>query len=392
MKIGRLKKIYILSFLFSLHIALSAYINSTFLSQIFSEKYVGVIYAIAAILTLGLLSKSSSILKSFGNRRLTLVFLVANMVSLLGLITLHNIYAISVSFILFLITNTLVFFCFDIFIEHFGNSTSVGKTRGAYLTIYNIAWAISPLIVGLMVDKKQDYTIIYLATFILAIITTTLFLYFVRSFKDTSYSKTPFIETYKFLKINKNIRAITIINFVLQFFYVWMVIYMPIYLHEHIGFDWDQIGVMFTIMLLAFVLLQLPMGILVDTYHVHKRTLLTIGLIIMGISTIATSFITVPSIIIWSIVLFMTRVGASITEAVSEIYFFYHVKKEESNLLSIFRDMTPVAYIVAPIIGSIFISIFPFRFLFIILGTFVLASTYYIAILKHTAYEHTLSN
>ncbi len=383
---------YVLSFLFSLHIALSAYINSTFLSQIFNEKYIGVLYAVGAITMLGVLSNSSSMLKHFGNRRLTLGFLLVNMMALLGLVTLHAPYMVAISFILFIVTNTLVFFCFDIFIEHFGEQSTIGKTRGAYLTVSNLAWSISPLFVGLLVTKEQNYTVVYLATFVLALITTTFFLLFIQKFKDPSYTKTPFLKTYRFLNANRHIRAVSIINFILQFFYVWMVIYMPIYLHEYIGFGWDKIGIMFSIMLLAFVLLQLPMGILVDTYHVHKRSLLYIGILIMSIATMTASFVTVPSIVVWSIILFMTRVGASITEAVSEIYFFYHVKKEESNLLSVFRDMSPVAYIIAPIIGSAFIMLFPIRYLFVTLGIFVLSALYYIVILKHTTHEHILPN
>lgn len=59
---------YILSFLFTLHISISAYVNSTFLTEFISEKYVGLVYTAGSLITLILLAKSSGILKRLGNR------------------------------------------------------------------------------------------------------------------------------------------------------------------------------------------------------------------------------------------------------------------------------------------------------------------------------------
>ena len=79
----------------------------------------------------------------------------------------------------------------------------------------------------------------------------------------------------------------------------------------------------------------------------------------------------------------MTRVGATIIETTSEIYFFTHVKEEEAYLLSVFRDMTPVAYIVAPLISTLIFIYLPFKFLFIILSIILLSGLYYIPKLMH---------
>lgn len=382
---------YFLSFIFTLHIAISAYVNSMFLSKIISEKYVGILFTISSLLALLLLIKSSSILKNFGNRKLTLNFLLLNMISLVGLITSKNPYIIGLSFIIFSATNTLILFCIDIFIEHFGSIEKIGKIRGLYLTIINIAWMLSPLIAAFLITKEGGYKAIYnLAFFMVALMTIGL-IFSVKSFKDKAYKKTPFLETYKFLKTNKHMLAITIINFLLQFFFAWMVVYTPIYLYEHIGLGWKQIGIIFTIMLAPFVILGLPIGILIDKYHVNKRTLLYIGFIIIIISTFLIPSITTKSIFIWGAVLFMTRVGASIIETTSEIYFFTHIKEEETYLLSVFRDMMPVAYIIAPLISTIIFIFLPFKFLFIILSIILLSGLYYIPHLKHN-YGNVISN
>lgn len=374
-----------------LHIALSAYVNSTFLSDIVSEKYVGILYTLASLTTLLLLSKSSNILKYFGNKRLTLWLLLANMLSLFGMITSRNPYIVASSFIVFISTNTQILFCIDIFIEHFGSKKTIGKTRGIYLTVINLSWMISPLLTSFLITSGGGYKAIYIIAFITTIIMTLGLLFSVKTFKDKTYKKTPFLETYKYLKTNTHMLSITIINFILQFFYAWMVVYTPIYLFKHIGLGWGEIGIIFTIMLVPFVIFGIPIGILIDKYHVKKRTLLYVGFIIMSVSTFLISKITTESIVLWSVVLFMTRTGAAIIETTSEIYFFTHVREEEAYLLSVFRDMVPVAYIIAPLLGTAILLYLPFKSLFVVLSILLLAGLYYIPKLMHN-HEYGIPN
>lgn len=378
---------YVLSFLFTLHISLSAYVNSTFLTGIVSEKYVGLLYTIGAIITIFLLSRSATLLKYFGNRKLVLWLLIINMVSIACLITSPNPKLIGLSFISILTTNTLIALCLDIFIEHFGNPKTIGKTRGLYLTVTNLAWMLSPLVTALLIARNGGYITVYALALITVVIMTIGLSLSVKTFTDKKYIREPFIKTYRYLKTHPHIFAITMINFILQFFFTWMVIYTPIFLKQHIGFNWGELGVIFTIMLAPFVIFGLPIGILVDKYHVKKRTLLYIGFIIIVASTISIAFIDVKNIALWALVLFLTRTGASIIETTSEIYFFTHVGEEDAYLLGIFRDMTPVAYIVGPLCATLVFTVLPFNYLFIVLGIILMLGLYYIPQLKH---EHRI--
>jgi MFS family permease len=380
----KIYRMYILSFFFTLHISLPAYVNSSFLAEFINEKYVGLIYTLASVSTLILLSKSANILKFIGNRKLTLTLLLLNIGSLVSLITINNPYIIGLSFIIFLSTNSLVFLCIDIFIQHFGNPLTIGKTRGLYLMIISLAWMISPLITVAFIDKAGGYIYVYILSFITAIIMIFGLLFSVKTFKDKVYKKTPFIETFRELKKNKHILAITIINFLLQFFYAWMIIYTPLYLHEHIGLKWEQIGIIFAIMLSPFVLFNMPIGIIIDKKYIRKRTLLYMGIIIMSLSTLFIPFISTQSIIIWALLLFITRTGASLIETTSEIYFFSHIKEEDASMLSIFRDMNPIAFIIAPLLSTLVFIFLPFEYLFIILGIIILIGLYYIPHLKRS--------
>jgi MFS family permease len=307
---------------------------------------------------------------------------MVNMLSLVGMITSTNPYIVGASFVVFVSTNTQILFCIDIFIEHFGDKKTIGKNRGLYLTIINIAWMASPLISSFLITKEGGYKTIYILAFITVVIMAIGLFFSIKTFKDKTYKKTPFLETYQYLKTNDHMFAITAINFLLQFFFAWMVVYMPIYLYSHIGLGWAQIGIIFTIMLAPFVVIGLPLGVLIDKYNLNKKTLLYIGIIIMSISTFLISSIATKNVLLWGVILFMTRVGASIIETTSEIYFFTHIKEEEAYLLSIFRDMTPVAYIIAPIISTIIFMFLPFKSLFIILSIITLSGLYYINKLK----------
>ncbi|NVN96756.1 MFS transporter [Candidatus Nomurabacteria bacterium] len=380
----KITRMYVLSFLFTLHIALSAYVSSTFLTQIIPLKYVGILYTVSYLLTLILLTKSVNILKYLGNRKFVLISLLINMLALVGMITSLDPYIIGSSFMAFTITNTLVIFSIDIFIEHFGNPLTIGRTRGLYLMITNLAWMLCPLITAFLITQEGGYKAIFIISFIATIIMTIGLVFSVRKFEDKSYTKTPFLETYKYLKENHHMLAITMINFIIHFFYAMMVVYMPIYLYEYMHFGWDQIGVIFTIMLAPFVIFNLPIGILIDKYHVKKRTLLYIGIAIISISTFVISYITSTSIALWAFILFMTRMGACIVETTGEIYFFTHTTEEETSLLSVYRDMLPIAYIVAPLVSTLIFIFLPIQYLFAILGTLTLSGLYYIPKLRRT--------
>ncbi len=392
MVIKKIHKTYILSFLFALHVAIAAYVNSTFLTEIISAKYVGLIFTASSVLALVFLSQSSQVLKSLGNRKLILLFLIMNILGISGMIYGINPYLIGASFIIFNVTNTLFFFCIDIFVEHFSNRDALMKTRGIYLTMYNIGWLASPFITGFLTLQGNGYNAVYEVSLALAIITMVGLMIWIPSFDDATYNKVPFMQAYKFLRTKHHLASINIINFILHFFYVWMVIYTPIYLIEHIGFTWKSLSIIFTIMLAPFVIMPITLGYLVEKYKLHKTKLIRLGILIMSIGAMSISFIKIDSVILWAMILFITRVGAATVEAVSELYFFTHVKEEDAHLLSLFRDMSPLAYLIAPLLGTAVLTLLPFKYLFIVLGLLILSALYYIPKLRHSQDELHLSN
>jgi len=96
------------------------------------------------------------------------------------------------------------------------------------------------------------------------------------------------------------------------------------------------------------------------------------------------SFLTSHAFWIWGLVLFATRVGASAVEIASESYFFKHINAQDSEIISIFRIISPLAYSVAPLMASLALIIIDIRFLFLTLGIFMLLGLKYSLTLKDT--------
>src|SRR3989344_4638134 len=65
----------VLGFLLGLHMALPAYIHSTFLSQFLPEGLVGVIFSVASLFTIITFAYLPRLLRKIGNFRATLIFL-----------------------------------------------------------------------------------------------------------------------------------------------------------------------------------------------------------------------------------------------------------------------------------------------------------------------------
>ncbi|MBU1557674.1 MFS transporter [Patescibacteria group bacterium] len=362
--------IYLMGFLFAFSLAIPTYINSTFLSNLVSEKNVGFVYTLASILSMIMLVWMPVALRKLGNFKITLLFLITKMIALTTIAFSSSPLLTGIVFLIYLILTTAITFNFDVFLEHFSSDDSTGNIRGTYLSARNTAWVMAPIIAGLVLTNGDYWKIYTLASFILLPIIYLLFRNF-KNFEDPEYSRTPFWETLKTVWSRKNVHKIFVSNLLLKFFYSWMVIYTPIYLHQHIGFSWSTIGIIFTIMLLPFPLLEMPLGKLADDRFGEKE-MLNIGFIIMGLSTAYLTFVTSTSPVVWAALLFVTRIGASMVEITTESYFFKKIKSSDTNILGFFRMTRPIAYIIGPLLASLLLVFIDIHYLFVILGTIII--------------------
>lgn len=319
-------------------------------------------------MNIALFIKIPTLLRNFSKRELFLFFLSIEAISTTGLaLASTNVWA-AIFATLFFATLPILYLLLDFFLEEISIDRKTGEIRGLYLTFTNAAIAVGPLIVAAFADKNlQD---IYLLSLILLVPVFFSFLFFSRPIrkhiKHMEISHLPILEWFR----RPDVRRVTMVRFVLQFFYALMVIFTPLYLHEVISFSWNEIGLIFAIMLLPFVIFEWPIGELADRYWGEKE-IMTLGLFIMGISLIIMPFLG-HSFVVWAAVLFLSRVGASWTEVSVESYFFKKVSGDDVGLISIFRLTSPVSIITGAMFGGILLTFLPFNLIFFFLAFVVL--------------------
>ena len=362
--------IFLAGFLFSIPLALTSYINSSFLGSYISEYYVGAIYIIASSISIFGLFKMPKILTRLGNRHTAITFTLTSFLALLILAFSQNYLSVILGIIIYFISTDFIIASLDIFIEDLSKNKNIGKLRGLYLMIVNLAWVLAQMISGSIINKSS-FKGIYLFSAGFMILNAVIFFIFLRDFKDPKYTKVPILKTLKVFLKNKSLSKIYSINLILKFFFAWMVIYTPIYLYEHLGFNWEQIGFIFTIMLIPFVLVDFPLGRLSDKIG-EKRMLIT-GFVITILFTFIIPFIGIPGVWIWAIILFGTRVGAATIEIMSESYFFKEVTDRNADEISFFRNTYPLSFIIAPALAIPVLLLVPsFKYIFFVLAAIML--------------------
>lgn len=370
----KLKIIFFLGFLLSLNLAFTSYINSSFLSTFSSEKNVGLIYVIGSIVSILALLLVPEILRRFGEYRFLLYASGLTLLSLLLLSTVKSAWGIIPVFIIYFTMITLIVFALDELLEIFSKNAGTGRIRGLYLTVVNLAWVISQALSGKILSNAS-FSALYFIGFAIMILFFLVVGLSLKSFTDPKYDKAPAWQSFKKFFANKNLARAYKINFLLQFFYVWMVIYTPIYLHAHIGMSWPEISIIFMIMLMAFVLIQFPLGNYSD--KIGERKMLMLGFLIASLATLSLFFIQRAEVWIWATILFCTRVGAATIEVMSDVYFFKHIKKENDENISVYRNTGPISYVVAPLAALVIFYFTPsFNFIFLVLGALLLYGVY----------------
>ncbi len=371
--------VFLASFFFSVHMALLAYVNSSMLGTFASANVISAVYVAASILSLILVTVAPHIVRSIGNLKYVALSLLSS-TTLLYFISKSSGSKILPLFILYFSLNSLVLYGLDLFLEHYSKESQTGNIRGLYLTLGNIGWVVAPIISGSL-ETKFGFPVIYLVAAVSVAITLCVVFFSQRGFVDKIYPQTHFVDGMKVLLKNKDLRKITFLNFLLQFFFVIMVIYSPVYLTSVIGFSWKTLGLILSIMLLPFVLFPYLSGYLADKY-LGEKELMFGALMIMGLATIYFSRIGNGSFILYASVLFLTRMGASIFETMCDSTFFKRVTDADSAVISTYRNMMPLAYVVGPLIGAAVFSLTSYQTLFACLGVLMLVASIYALRLK----------
>ena len=378
--------IYVLSVIFVFHRAFVIFSNSSFMGQYLSPAAISTLYTVGSMLAvLGFLF-ISRVLRRTGNARLAVGLAIIEIVSLFTLGLSHNPATLIIAFVVFLTVNPLIYLNIDIFSETLigTNEGATGSKRGLALGLMSLSGAIAPALIGLIVqgnDSNLYRTYLIAGVIFLAFIVIILKRF--NHFADPVYQQPRVLETLQSFWIKRDIRHVFLAYLMLQIFFTWTNIYIPLYMSVGIGFSWSVIGTIIAVGLMAYVLFEYPIGLIADKY-IGEKEMMTVGFIVLAITTSWISFLTVASIVAWMGLMFASRLGASLVEATCESYFFKHTTGTDANIMSLFRLTRPLSTVLGSLLGSVALLYLPFQYIFLVLGGAMMVGTIFALSLHDT--------
>ncbi|MFA6006328.1 MAG: MFS transporter [Candidatus Paceibacterota bacterium] len=377
-----LQFVYASNFFYGLHFALVVYVLSTYIASYIGETYVGLVYASIALISIFFSLNFFRLINWLGHRKLTLILFAVTILSSLALAFSSDAVTAIIFVVIYSVAEFLLLIAFDLAVEKLSNDATTGNIRGVYLTMYNLAFVAGPLITGSIIGN-DSYPLMFVTAALILLPSLAICIFGLKGLPEIKPRDHHLRDGLRVLNRNVNIRKIFISTFVLEFFYTWMTIYTPLYLHQYAGFAWSDIGFIFMIMLLPFVFFELPLGVIADRY-LGEQEILTAGFIIAAVSTAGLYFLGYTSIVPWAALLFLTRTGASAIEIMNETYFFKQIGPRDAGVIAFFRNARQFNYIVAPIVAIILLQIMPMQGLFLALGIVMLVGAYNASSLQDT--------
>ncbi len=362
--------VFLTSFFLSVGYGVTIYVNSTFLEQFFSREIVGSLFALSALGNILLFFSTPRLLRKFRKESLLLFFLLTTLIGTFGLALSNTTF---LSGLFFLLTTSILYmnyYCLDIALEELSSNKHTGSIRGLYWTFLNSGIMLGPLLVSFLVDSDSLKPVYLVSSLALAVaMICALFLYFL-PWSDIHHKYHQALQLpLKTWWQKRNLRAVTLARLTLEIFFSIMTVYTTIYLHSKLGFTWSELGVIFAVMLLPFVVLEWPVGEIADHFWGEKE-MMTTGFLLIGLMLLLMPFLH-KSFLVWLLVLLVSRIGASLVEITTESYFFKKVSSEETGLIGIFRLARPISFIIGVLIGIITLRFLPFETIFLVTAVVV---------------------
>jgi len=321
-------------------------------------------------------------IKKLSNYFLTKIVLAIYGASLLALSIASSAWAVFTAFLFFNISSNLIWINMDVFVEGFSSDTKTGRIRTIYFTFINIGWILGPLLSSYLI-KENDYAWPFVLAALILIPFCLIFIQHSRGLQDKiKYHKINIRRTLTNIWLNRNLRGVFSLSLLLNIFFNSAVVFIPIYLHHNLGIDWDKLGLIFAFMLLPFVIFEIPAGIIADKKLCEKEIFM-IGFSILIISLLSFFWVKSTSVLIWALLLFFSRIGASLIEAMRESYFFKIVDVKDVEYIDFFRITTPLGYVLGSIIGMIVFKFYSLENLFLVVAIIMFSSFYFLHLMKN---------
>jgi len=368
---GKVNVAGFISFLMGFTQSVIIYVMSSYFKMASGTDSVGLFYFLAYLVVMIVLFNFNRAVGIIGKSNAFYFSLLLKIIIIAILMLCPISFWIVIPLMLYLISSCLEWASFDVILETFSEDRRSGRIRGKHLMFLNAGFLFGPLMATRLIDHF-DFSGVFIFIFIINSLILVISLFAFRNVNHRFESRVSFFDLVKKVYARKNILRIYYVSFILEFFFAIMVVYCPIYLRD-LGFSWDKIGIIFTFMLVPFVLLQYPMGLLADRKTGEKEAII-ISIVIMGISSAAVYFISSGSFLVWSVVLFATRIGAALIEILRDSYFYKRIDSYDVDLIHFFRTAMPAGYLAATALATASLLFFPMKSVFVIAGIVVFSA------------------
>ncbi len=369
---NKLALINLIAIMLGFQLGLVLFVFSTFLANQVGEKSVGWLFFVGYLVSFYILIRMHSLIRKLGTTQAFFIFVAISWISLIGMGAFWF-HPISIIFaIFFLIGNTISWTVLDILLESHSDDKTTGRTRGLFLVILNAGVLVAPFISTWLVQNSENgfQLVFYIASFFSFIPLIILALFFSER-EGVCVKRKKNFHIVKELLLRKNILRIYLVSFLLDLFYAVTVVYTPVYLLD-IGLSWIEIGKIFTVMLIPFVILQYPLGVIADK-KTGEKELIIASLFVLAIFTIIIGLFNAPNVAIWMGILLTTRIGAATVEIMRDTYFYKKIGPKDIEIMDFYRTTKNLAYIFGMPVFIFLLFIFPssLNYVFILLGIII---------------------
>lgn len=349
--------------------AFFTYLLSSYLVPVIGEERIGLFYLLAFSLIFILLLFFHRFIGKIGRVRTLYFFLGLAILASVLLSRMDQSWLAVTTVLFFLVATILLWVALDVLLEGYSEDAFSGRIRGFNLTVMNLGLLGAPFL-SIWVLGHYGFGSIF---FILTLGYSLVFLFTLLAFRTESTKepkKIALLGGIKKMWREKDLFRIYNISLSMEFFYAMMIIYMPLYLLS-LGVSWHNIGLLFTVMLIPFVLVQYPLGIFADKRYGEKELLIG-SLMISLIASLALLGISGESLFLIGFWLFMTRVGIAGIEILRDSYFYKQIDGDDTDMIAFFRTTRPLANILGAITALLLFLVFPLKsFLFAVAVGFV---------------------
>ncbi|QQS15779.1 MAG: MFS transporter [Candidatus Moraniibacteriota bacterium] len=352
-----------IAFLFGFADSFLVYILSAYFSESIGSANVSAFYFIAFGIMLAFLFSLQAVVRSIGETSLFMLFILGVIGVQIPLTFLPTSISGSMLIMGYLVATALAWVTLDMVLERSSEDRRSGRIRGMNLSAMNLGILFAPFLSATILGHFGFSGVFFVSLIFYSILFLLALLLLASSKRPIERQVSP-VNIFRKVRRRTDIARIYIVSFALNFFYATMIVYTSLRLRE-LGMSWNHIGIVFTIMLIPFVIIQYPLGNIADR-RTGEKELLIGSLILSALSTASLVWIESPSVVLWATLLFITRVGIAGVEVLSDSYFYKRIDGSDNDLIAFFRTARPVGNIIAALFLGTWLIFFPLSSIFIL--------------------------